>query len=832
VDAVTKRKKGVLTMKRIASMLLIMLVFAVTVLASETLPPHPAEVTPDPWPKMVMLGTEKYTIYQPQLESWNHFDFIANAAVSVQADSSAEPQFGVITIAAQTLVDRASRTVQFQNITVSKAFFPSAPGRASVWQNGFQSMLASGPSSMSLDRLEAALAIKESEIKARTVPVMNMPPGFIFSQSTSILINVDGEPVWRRMDGTSCQRLLNSRALIFKEPDTGRVYLHLYDGFLSAPAIHGPWTVAERLPEGIARLAEQLGKDRTVDLLQGQADSETGKFPSLKLKVPQVFVTSVPTELIITNGAPDWQPLDGTMLLYVKNTTANIFKDMNNQKTYLLVTGRWFVAPGFSGPWEYLSAKKLPADFSRIPDDSPKENVKASVPGTVQAKEALIAAQIPQTATVDRTKLTFTPLVNGQPELKPIPNSGMMYVVNAPNPLIMVNQNQWYALYNGIWFFSTSLHGPWSVASSIPAVIYSIPPSSPLHYVTYVKIYAATPTQIVVGYTPGYLGSVISADGLVIYGTGYTYAPYISTTVWYAPPVTYGYAANVSYTPWTGWAVGFGFGWGVSSAWGPAPYWGPYGAVYGYHGYAPVYGYHGPAAVWGPGGWAATSGNVYQHWGTTSAVSRSASGYNAWTGNAWSSKVGMSYNSTNGRISAGQSGTVTNVYNGNTVSGQRGYTYNPTTGVAARGGSVTGTSATGKQNSAEWGKVAGPGGQTASGVKINNNYYGDHNGNVYKYNATTGTAQKYNSNGSWSTVDKPTTQSLQSQSNARGMGDSKAAASSWGSNKWGGGFEKPAVSSPVRTQESGWDRGGSRETGAERSWGGGGFHGGGFHGRR
>lgn len=814
-------------MKRIASMVLILLAFAVTVLASETLPPHPAEVTPDPWPKTVVIDSVKYTIYQPQLESWNHFDFIAHAAVSVQAAASAEPQYGVITIAAQTLVDRVFRTVQFQNITVSKAFFPSAPEQAAVWQSGFQSMLSRGSSSMSLDRLEAALAIKESEMKGRAVPVMNTPPGFIFLQRAAILINVDGEPVWRRMDGTSCQRLLNSRALIFKDPADGRLYLHLYDGFLTAPALNGPWTVAERLPAGIAGLAEQLGKERVVDLLQGQADPDTKKLPSLKLTVPQVVVTTVPTELIITGGAPDWQPLDGTMLLYVKNTTANIFKDMNSQQTYLLVTGRWFVAPGFNGPWNYIPANRLPADFLRIPDDSPKENVKASVPGTVQAKEALIAAQIPQTATIDRAKLAFVPEVSGQPELKPIPNTGMMYVVNAPNPLIMINPNQWYALYNGVWFFSSSLKGPWSVASSIPATIYSIPPSSPLHYVTYVKIYAATPAQVVVGYTPGYMGTVISSDGLVVYGTGYIYPAYIGTTVWYAPPVTYGYAANVSYTPWTGWAVGFGFGWAVSSAWGPAPYWGPYGAAYGYRGYAPVYGYHGPAAVWGPGGWAATSGNVYQHWGTTGAVSRSTAGYNAWTGNAWSSKVGMSYNSTNGRISAGQSATVTNVYNGNSISGQRGYTYNPTTGVAARGGSVSGN-----KNSAEWGKVTGPGGQTASGVKINNNYYGDHNGNVYKYNATTGDAQKYNSNGSWGTVNKPTTQTLQSQSTARSMGDSKAAASSWGSNKWGGGFENSARTTPEKSMESGWDRGGSnRNMGSERSWGGGGFHGGG-HGRR
>ena len=68
---------------------------------------------------------------------------------------------------------------------------------------------------------------------------------------------------------------------------------------------------------------------------------------SLKVAVPNVIVTTTPTELIVTDGAPDWAPLQGTNLLYVKNTTGNVFKDLNDQNTYVLVTGRWFRAPDF-----------------------------------------------------------------------------------------------------------------------------------------------------------------------------------------------------------------------------------------------------------------------------------------------------------------------------------------------------------------------------------------------------------------------------------------------------------------------------------------------------
>ena len=78
-------------------------------------------------------------------------------------------------------------------------------------------------------------------------------------------------------------------------------------------------------------------------------------------------------------------------------------------------------------------------------------------------------------------------------------------------------------MQTGVWFTAASLKGPWTVASSVPPVIYSIPPSAPLYYVTFVHIYAVTPQTVVVGYTPGYMGVVVEPGGTVVYGTGYIY---------------------------------------------------------------------------------------------------------------------------------------------------------------------------------------------------------------------------------------------------------------------------------------------------------------------
>ena len=41
--------------------------------------------------------------------------------------------------------------------------------------------------------------------------------------------------------------------------------------------------------------------------------------------------------------------------------------------------------------------------------------------------------------------------------------------------------------------------------------------------------------------TPGYQGAVTGSDGMVVYGTGYSYAPYVGSTTYVGYPVTYGY---------------------------------------------------------------------------------------------------------------------------------------------------------------------------------------------------------------------------------------------------------------------------------------------------
>jgi hypothetical protein len=692
-------------------------------------------------------------------------------------------------------VDKDTRLVHLRDRHVTRLVVPSAPDKEAAWKQVLDKEVQPAISTIGLDRLAAALEVAAADRLAAAVPVRNEPPRIIFAQQIAILVYVDGAPVYQPVKDTKLERVINTRVLLLREKD--KHFVKVFDGWLEAKALEGPWTVLKKAGKELEAALADARKSGQVDLLPGGNPNDWKTLPTLKSgQVPAIIVATSPTELIVTQGEPDFEPIGGTQLQYVKDTTGNVFRHLGDQKTYLLIAGRWFRAATTDGPWEFVASDALPADFAKIPDDSPKENVKASVTGTPQAKEALIANAIPQTAEVKVKEAQIDPpRFDGEVKLAPIEGTELQYVVNTATPIIRVSPTSWYAVQDGIWFTSASAGGPWAVATSVPPVIYTIPVSSPLHYVTYVKIYSSTPEVVNVGYTPGYYGTCVS-NGTVVYGTGYSYPPYVGS-VWYGPPVTYGVGVGMTYTPWTGWTYGFGFGWSwgavtVGWGWGAYPWWGPvgWGYYYPYPYYRPpywggaVWGPWGGGAVWGPGGWAATTGNVYHRWGSTSAVTRRSGGYDAWTGTAWRNAAGMSYNSRTGNLSAGQRSAVGNVYTGSYAYGARGGSVNTRTGGSVSGGRVTaGNVYTGNQVTA--GRISGTTGGGESGsagwvrgeeggvARVGDDVYAGKDGNVYK-RGEDGSWTQHDPSGSWDRVqDRERTSALDTQQRARSEGQAR-----------------------------------------------------------
>src|SRR5262249_55533663 len=157
-------------------------------------------------------------------------------------------------------------------------------------------------------------------------------------------------------------------------------------------------------------------------------------------------------------------------------------------------SGRWYGGPSLKGPRGFVPRTGLPAKFRRVPPSSPAGVVLASAAGAPQAQEAGVAQSLPQTAAgPPGDGPPFPPNFHGPPQLRLVEGRSLQNVVNSPPPIIEVSPTEFYALRAGIWYTSTSLSAPWAVAASVPPVIYTIPVTSPLHYVTYVQVYGATP---------------------------------------------------------------------------------------------------------------------------------------------------------------------------------------------------------------------------------------------------------------------------------------------------------------------------------------------------
>jgi hypothetical protein len=284
-----------------------------------------------------------------------------------------------------------------------------------------------------------------------------------------------------------------------------------------------------------------------------------------------VVTATEPTELISTDGAPRYAPLVGDDLLYVTNTESDVLREVSTQRIYVLLAGRWYWAKTISGPWTFVRGDQLPASFSRIPPDSPKGHLLASVAGTPQADDAVADAEIPQTSPIRRDATGFQVTYDGRPQFQPIPGSGLQYAVNSDAEVILAD-GRYYACDQGVWYVASDAEGPWQVSVDRPPGVDDIPPSCPVYDVRYVYVYGVTPDFVYFGYLPGYLGCY-PYYGTVVFGTGYRYKPWRGPHHYYPRPWTWG--LHPRYNPWLSrWSFGFSYGSGflhVGFAWHSGP---------------------------------------------------------------------------------------------------------------------------------------------------------------------------------------------------------------------------------------------------------------------
>jgi hypothetical protein len=667
--------------------------------AATSAPAADAATVDGGWPRSYSLASGgSMLVYQPQVASWpQQAHLVAYSAVSFSEKAADKPALGTIRIEADTQVSTVDRLVNFQRMKIVEANFQTLPKeRVREITSAIDTAIPAEDRVIALDRVLANL--DKSQIVPKNVEGIKAdPPTIFFSKTPAVMVNLDGEAIWSPIRDNDLKFAVNTNWDLFQHGPTSTYYLRNNDTWLKSAAVTGPWSAAGTLPGSFAKLpAEDNWKDVKANL--------PGK--PITGGVPKVNVSTTPAELILLTGEPAYQPVQGTGLLWVSNTESDVFRMGKTGSLYYLVAGRWFSAADFTGPWTFTTPQ-LPEDFKKIPVEHERSRVLASVPGTDQAAEAVLLAQIPQTARVNKKEAKAPDVAfNGDPQFQPIEKTTVERAVNTDKDVFKVG-DLYYMCFQGVWFMSQSASGPWQVASSVPQQIYEIPASSPSHHVTYVTVEEDDDDDdewVAFAAAAGYTGMMM-AWGCTVWGTGWYYPPYWGWggyyPYYYGHFPTYGYSAW--YNPWTG-------GYGRSAA-----VYGPYGGAGVGARYNPRTGtYARGAAAYGPYGARGVAHAYNPRTGTYAATRQGSNVYGSWGSTAV--QRGDDWASTN-RYTNRQTGATTR-----TIRSDEG------SAVTRRG--------------AGGGRVA---------VGDEGNVYAGRDGNVYRNEG--GTWQKYD-NGGWSNTNR------------------------------------------------------------------------------
>jgi hypothetical protein len=574
------------------------------------------------WPREKTTADATIIYYQPQLDDWKNFRQLdARMAVSIRTKTG-QPTVGVVYLRARTDANLDTHNVVLSQLEVISTKFPSLdPTGAAAMDQLVKTFLSPAATlNISLERLLAELEEKKQDSEP-VVSVKNDPPKiFVAYDAKAILLLVDGELVRAPIEKTNLEFVVNTNWDLFFDKPSSKYFLLNGKTWLAATALEGPWSTTAKLPADMTKIPDQPNWADVKKAIPPPAGAGGA--------VPKVFFSNQPAEIITFKGKPVYAKIPNTQLSYATNTESNVFLHGGENQYYYLVAGRWFRAKTLDGPWTFATAD-LPADFAQISPNSVAARVLVSVPGTNEANDAVLLAQVPNTVIVDRAKAEAEVAVSydGEPKFDPIEATSLSYASNTQDKVIKVG-DLYYLCFQGVWFMSTAPSGPWKTADSVPQEIYTIPSSSPVYNVTYVTQTTTTTGETEASSTAGYLGMFIigvAVGATVAYGSGYYYPPYY----YYGPypypiyrpyPITYGVGAY--YNPHNG---AYGVARGA---------YGPYGGVAGAAWYNPstgtggravggcgVYGCAGAARAYNPytGAYGATrqGSNAYSQWGSS-----------------------------------------------------------------------------------------------------------------------------------------------------------------------------------------------------------------------
>jgi len=545
------------------------------------------------WPQSNTVGDRTFTVYQPQFDGYDGRIATLSAAITVKQGDALKR--GIMWLRAETAPADIAGEVELHDLHITRLSIDNKDDWAA--RSALQGSLSGV--GFTIDRDTMVQDLKLDNARSSGTPGLSFEvPDVRFTEVPTVLVPVDGSPVLAACG--SWQKVVNTPFVLLQSPN-GRWFVRVgATQWMSAPTMTGTYAASDAPP---ADVVAALGTPKP--LTEGNPVQEPESASGMKPVLPStVLVTTKPSALVSTMGKPALKQV-AAGVSEVTNANVVVLKTASPAAWWTLISGRWFSASDLKGPWAYVPPTRLPPSFRSLPKSGRLAAARASVPGTVEAYESIVAAREIQTVTV-KADTPCQMSWRGEPAWSGVDGiDGLSYGTNASQPTFKFEDAFWCCA-DGMWFKGSSATGPWAITDSVPMQIYRVPPTNPDYAATYVEIFGSTHgddgslASVTFGFTAGYLGTYLH-DGTTVFGTGYSYSAASDGDTTYDPaPQTYGTANQYdpqsgSYAPmvqdpgyvvyppdvypdylddgwygwgWCpGWCCGWGWGWG-NSWWG------------------------------------------------------------------------------------------------------------------------------------------------------------------------------------------------------------------------------------------------------------------------
>ena len=491
------------------------------------------------WPKEINTPLGMIKVYQPEVEIFSD-NAIESRSTIVLEYKGKKPVFGAVWFESSVSTDFDERKVTLIDAEITANKFPDMNEAEIEKINRFiEDDISTWNLEYNLDELLATVSIDQNKMD---LGINNTPPTILFTTAPTALILINGDPIFEDLENTSLKHVVNTPFTILQDKNSNQFYLKGGKYWYTSPDLYLGWGFAKQIPATLLEIQRKLSN-------QEDTSSQV---------ISNFIVRTDPTELLSSNGDPEFAPIKNTGLLYMTNTDNDIILNIETQEYFTLLSGRWYKTFGLhSNEWSFVSPDSLPADFYNIGENTPVSNVRANISGTKEAKIAVLETQIPQTATIDRRSANLEVSYDGKPTFRRVKSTGILYAINTDKDVLLID-GVFYACDNGVWYQSKDATGPWIISISRPEEVEEIPLEYPIHRVKYVYVFDYNSDYVTVGYYSGYLQNYVYR-GTVFYGTGYRYSPWYGS-YYYPRALTYGYGAY--YTSSLGWSFSYGLSFG------------------------------------------------------------------------------------------------------------------------------------------------------------------------------------------------------------------------------------------------------------------------------